>query len=94
MYESISRVFFGHEHLLKMFFEEHRPKIKMTAEKMIDKHFYGPADELVLIKTALDIWSGSGNARVWELIEVLDRNNFYFVLEALVISKRNRSLEN
>lgn len=48
--------------------------------------------EILLIKIALDIWSGSGHAYVWEIIEVLDKDNFFYVPEALIIVRRNRGV--
>jgi len=41
--------------------------------------------EKVLIRIALDIWSGSGDAKVWELIETLDDYNFSNVLKGLAV---------
>lgn len=90
-YEAISRVFFKYPYLLSNFFDEKKPKLKLPPEKMLMQIQNFSSGERVLIKVALDIWSGSGNATVWELIEVLDRENFFHVLNALVIIKRNRN---
>lgn len=85
-----SRVFFRHPYLLNDFFEEEQPRIKRRPEKMLIWAQGFSSGETVLIKIALDIWSGSGNTYVWELLESLDKENFFHVLEGLVISRRNR----
>jgi hypothetical protein len=89
-YESISRVFFKYPYLLDSFFERDSPKIRCSPEQMLKWASGFSNDEIVLVKTALDIWSGSGNTYVWELIELLDKDSFYFVLHALAILRRNR----
>lgn len=90
MYESISRVFLGREHLLEQFFEPTRPKIRFVPEVMLKRFSGCSSGEYLLIKIALDLWCGAGEARVWELVEVLDPSTFYFVVEAMVIARRNR----
>ena len=89
-YESISHVFSSCPHLLNNFFEKDKPKIRFRSEKMLAQACGLSSGEIVLVKVALDIWSGSGNAYVWELIETLDGQNFYSVLNALVLIRRNR----
>lgn len=89
-YESISRVFFNYPHLLDNFFEKDNPKIRQSPEQMLKWAAGFSSGEILLIKTALDIWSGSGNVYVWQLIELLDKDNFYFVLQALAILRRNK----
>jgi hypothetical protein len=92
-FESISAVFLNHQYLLDHFFEEKSPRIRLHSEKMIkiaQEQFTD--EEVVLIKVALDIWSGSGKAYIWEVIEVLDKHDFINVLNGLVIAKKNRSI--
>lgn len=89
-YEAISRVFMSHEYLLPFFFDTEQPRVRLAPEKMLRQADGMSTGEFLLIKIALDIWSGSGNARVWELIENLDQQNFSFVLQALLISRQNR----
>jgi len=89
-YESISQVFFSYPYLLNNFFDKDKPKIRLQSEKMLEQASGLSSGEFVLIKVALDIWSGSGNAYVWELVETLDKQNFYSVLTALALIRKDR----
>jgi len=86
-YSAIARVFSNHQNLLKGFFEEERARLSHTPEEILAQH-QGFADgEIVLIKVALDIWSGSGDALVWEILTVLDGDNFRNVIQGLMMIK-------
>ncbi len=89
LYEAISKVFLNHQYLLRGFFEERQPRISLAPEEMIQQSAGFSDGEIVLIKIALDIWSGSGNACVWELLEVLDKGNFLNVLKGMLMIKQN-----
>lgn len=92
-FESISTVFLHHKHLLDYFFEKKKPRIRLNSKKMIEiaqEQFTD--EEIVLTKVALDIWSGSGRAYIWEIIEALDKHDFINVLNGLIIAKKNRSI--
>ena len=87
-YEAIARVFGGHPHLLKSFFEEQSAMLMQSPEQMLKKSEGFVDSEIVLIKVALDIWSGSGDAIVWQVLEVLDGDNFRNVIHGLMMVKR------
>ncbi len=89
-YEAIARVFRQHSYLLDLFFEKETSRIRQHAEKMLQQVSHFSHGEIVLIKVALDIWSGSGNALVWEVLEVLDRQNFFNVLSGLANLRKER----
>ncbi len=89
-YESISKVFQQHCYLLDIFFEKEKPRIRARSEKMLKQVSDFSHGEIILIKIALDIWSGSGNAFVWEMIEFLDQQDFFNVLNALASLRKNR----
>ncbi len=89
-FEAISRVFLGHDYLLAFFFDSEIPRTRLDPEPLLIQAKGFSKGEYLLIKIALDIWSSSGKAMVHELIEDLDRQNFYFTLEAMVISRRGR----
>lgn len=82
-------MFLNHQYLLRGFFEERQPRISLAPEEMIQQSAGFSDGEIVLIKIALDIWSGSGNACVWELLEVLDKGNFLNVLKGMLMIKQN-----
>jgi hypothetical protein len=89
-YESIAKVFEQHSYLLDLFFEKETPRIRLQSEKMLQQVSDFSHGEIILVKVALDIWSGSGNAFVWEMIEVLDQQNFFNVLTGLASLRKNR----
>lgn len=87
-YDAIARVFGNHPHLLKGFFEIDKARLALTPEEILHWSEDFADSETVLIKVALDIWSGSGNAPVWQVLEVLDGNNFRNVIHGLMMVKR------
>jgi hypothetical protein len=73
------------------FFEEKRARMSLAPDEMIERTADFSSGEVVLIKVALDIWSGSGNARVWELLETLDKQTFMNVVSGLVFIKHDKA---
>ena len=87
-YEAIARVFGNHPHLLKGFFEEQTARLSHAPDEILHLSQGFADSEIVLVKVALDIWSGSGNAIVWQVLEVLDGNNFRNVIHGLMMVKQ------
>ncbi len=83
MYQAICLVFLNHPKLLEFFFEKKRPRIRFVAEQMRKEAAGFSSGEQILIRVALDMWSGSGNAKVWQMLETLDSSNFGNCLKAL-----------
>lgn len=83
LYILISAIFRNHPKLLEFFFERDRAKISFDPETMLREAGCFSSGEQVLIRVALDMWSGSGNATVWQLLEILDYESFSNVLKAL-----------
>lgn len=93
-FESISTVFLNHKNLLDYFFEKKNPRIRLSSKKMIEiAQELFTDEEIILIKVALDLWSGSGNAHVWEIVEMLDKYDFINVINGIAIAKKNRYLD-
>ena len=87
-YDAIARVFGRHPYLLRGFFETDKARLSQAPEEMLNRSEGFADSEIVLIKVALDIWSGSGNAPVWQVLEVLDGDNFRNVIHGLMLVKR------
>lgn len=83
----IARVFRHHPHLIEFLFDPDEPCLRLPPLELLRAARDLSHGEQTLIKVALDIWSGSGNAKVWQLIEILDERNFCAVLEALAYLK-------
>jgi hypothetical protein len=90
---SILQVFSRHDSLVDFFFEKTtKKKIRFRPDEMRLRIKNMPSNEQLLIRIALDIWSGSGNVKVWELLEVLDGENFAVAMNALLLIKSVRTL--
>jgi hypothetical protein len=83
MYQAISLVFHNHPELLEFFFEKDQPRIRFVAEDMRREAAGFSDGQQILIRVALDMWSGSGNAKIWQVLEGLDDANFSNCLRAL-----------
>ena len=81
----IKIIFRNHPNLLQFFFEPERPRVRFEPMEMRKRARCFSSGEELLVRVALDIWSGSGNAKIWQIIEILDSGNFSNVLEALSI---------
>jgi hypothetical protein len=90
IFKTINILFSKHPYLLKFFFDPNKPKIKYEPLNMIRASHGMSSGEQVLIKIALDIWSGGGNAKVCQILETLDDANFTNAINALVLTRRNR----
>lgn len=83
LFEAISHIFKSYPYLLDFLFDPDVAKIRALPEELISQSESLSSGEDLLVRVALDLWSGGGNACVWELIEILDEQNFNNVLEAL-----------
>jgi hypothetical protein len=90
LYEGICKVFAKHMYLLEGFFEETQVRLSSTPEIMIERAAGYSHGEIVLIKVALDMWSGSGNVFVWQILETLDQQTFLSVIEGLKFVKHEQ----
>jgi hypothetical protein len=84
LFRIISLIFKNHPHLVDFLFDSKVPKIRLQSEKLLSESEDLSAFEDLLVRVALDVWGGGGNARIWELLEFLDENNFKNVLKALL----------
>jgi hypothetical protein len=84
LYKAISIVFLNHPNLLEFLFEGEQPRIRLRGLEMRRAAICFSSGEQLLLRVALDMWSGSGNAKIWQLLETLDAGNFANVLNALV----------
>ena len=82
-YRIICLIFSNHPKLLEFFFDPEKPRVRFEPMDMLKGAGCFSSGEQVLIRVALDVWSGSGNAKIWQLLEKLDHDNFSNVLKAL-----------
>lgn len=90
IFNSINILFSKHPYLLKFFFDSNKPRIKLEPIEMIRASYGMSSGEQLLIKIALYIWSGSGNAKVYQILETLDEGNFTNTINALILARQNK----
>ena len=82
-YSVIAIIFRNHPYLLRFLFEDRSPRIRFQPMELRRRAANFSSGEQLLIRVALDVWSGSGNAKIWQILETLDADNFLNVLVAL-----------
>lgn len=80
---AITILFGNDEKLLNFLFDPKVPKIRKRAGILRDESWELDDREQLLVRTALDIWSGSGHVQIWELLENLDEKNLSNCIVAL-----------
>ncbi len=81
--KGISLVLGKHPKLLLFVFDASTPRLRALPEILLEESATFSAIEDLLVRVALDLWSGSGNAHVWELIEYLDYEKLHYFIEGL-----------
>jgi hypothetical protein len=62
------------------------PRLREKPEILLEDCWELPQEQQILVRAALDIWNGSGNVFLWELLRGLNEKNFgrlIFVLHRL-----------
>lgn len=80
--EAILIVLRRYPYLIDFMFDPEEPRLRQRPEDLLEESASFSSGEDLLVRVALDLWSGSGDAHVWELIEFLDDENFSNVAEA------------
>ena len=84
LFEALSIIFRNDPLLLMCLVEPNRPRLSDSIEELLqfsENSFSAQQD--LLFRVGMDLWSGGGDACVWELIEYLDDERLGNVLKAL-----------
>lgn len=82
--EALSLIFRKDPLLLMCLVDPNRPCLSDSIENLLEfSESSFSAQEDLLFRVGMDLWSAGGNACIWELIEYLDDERFGNVLEAL-----------
>ncbi len=81
--EAISLVFLDHPYLEDFFFDPKMAQLKASPLEILELSKSFSSGERLLIQVALDIWSGTGEAKLSEVLERLDEANVHNVLNGL-----------
>ncbi len=87
-FEAIQLVFHKHPSLIDFMFEKNRKRLSDFPENLLKKAIAYSSGEYILIQVALDLWSGSGNVNLYDLLTTLDKENFKNVLNALILLRK------
>lgn len=72
LYQCISLLLGYDRRLIDFVFDRHRPKIRKRAGVLReDAHIFSDVEQ-ILIRAALDFWSGGGHLALWEMLEGWD----------------------
>jgi hypothetical protein len=83
MQEVLNLIFRSHPQFLGHLFETDRARLRKPPEVLLEAAAAFSSGERVLICVALDLWSGVGGVRLWDLVERLDDENYHHVLAGL-----------
>ena len=82
--EIISRLFDFDQRLLEFCFDPLSPRLRKRAGILKEDAWGFSHGEQLLVRAALELWSGSGHVYLFELIETLDDKNLTRVLRAIL----------
>lgn len=83
MMETLNIICAQHPELLEFLFEKDRPRLKQESDILLSRFSGYSSGQRILIRMALDLWNGSGEVKLWQIIEGLDDNNYENVLIGL-----------
>ena len=83
---AISVLMEKHPDLMRWLFKDDKPELKTSPEEMLRRAGAFSTGERILIRVALDLWSGDGNTKVMEL-DRLDPGNFENALHAISLMR-------
>ena len=81
--EVMNLTFQNHPQLLGFLFESDRPKLRHEASTLIREAGAFSTGEKILIRIALNLWSGHGSVCLWDIIEKLDQEDYQQVVLGL-----------
>ena len=81
--EVIFRLFDSDERLVDFLFDVETPRLRKKAGILKEDAWCFSDREQLLIRAALDFWSGSGHVNLCELLDDLDDENLKRVLKAI-----------
>jgi hypothetical protein len=83
MQEVFNLIFENHPEFLGFLFEPERARLRMAPDELLTEAGGFSTGERILIRVALDLWSGQGHVQLWDMVERLDDENYHHVLAGL-----------
>jgi hypothetical protein len=76
------------QRLIDFIFDPARPRIRKRAAILIEDAWAFSHGEQLLIRAALDLWSGSGHLQLWEMLETWDDASWARFVRAIAEYRR------
>lgn len=83
MQEVLNLIFQNHPQLLGFLFEGEHARLRGVPEELLVEACAFSTGERILVRVALDLWSGTGHVHLWDMVERLDDENYHHVLAGL-----------
>lgn len=74
--EAISILTNQNQELVTFLFDPNSPRLRKRAGILREDAWKFSEEDQLLVRVALDLWSGSGHVQVWELVEAWDTDNW------------------
>lgn len=91
LFTTIHTLFRSNEQLLFFMFHHQKHELRLTPDVLLQEAKELDSNDKILIQVALDFWSDSGGARLPEIIQNLEHDNFIAFVRALL---RIRGIDN
>lgn len=89
MQGTLGLIFRNHVHLLEFLFDRDRARLRVEPERILSEAGPFSSGEKILVRVGLDLWNGSGQVSLWDIVERLDVENYRNVLLGLRYLRRN-----
>lgn len=83
MQEALNLIFSKHPRFLEFLFDGDKPRLRDEPDALLAEAGVFSTGEKILIRIALDLWSGQGRVSLWDIVERLDLRNYEHVLAGL-----------
>ena len=87
IYLAIDMIFRSNPGLKTYMFGQDKFRLRAEPEDIIENASGLSSGQQILLRIALDLWSGSGKTDLYDLLTTLDEENFINFLEALLIMR-------
>lgn len=85
IYKIISLVLGHNVNLINLVLNKNKTRLRDQPEVILEKNLFLSSGEIVLLKVAIDLWSGTSFSSLYDLIYTLDRRNFENIMHAIRI---------
>ena len=89
IYTVVSIVLGHNESLINLILNKNRTRLRNRPEAILAKNLFLSSGEIVLLKVAIDLWSGTSLSSLYDLIYTLDRRNFENIMHAIRLMSNN-----